>query len=226
MRAPRYAVVLTHNRPDLLDGCVEAIAPQADVVIVVDNASDPPTRDDGWPPNVVVKHIPDQPPNLSRLWNQQLDAIAALEEPFVGMHPAVPGVWDVALLCDDVVVPPDWYDRVATGLREWGAAAASAHSYEPSPASYLLTDLTNGADRMCPWCFMLPGEKGLRADETLRWWYCDTDVDWQARRTGGTVIVAGAVAPNLRVGEYTATKPELGEQAGHDAAAFHAKWGL
>jgi hypothetical protein len=211
----RHAVVLTHNRLELLRQCVAAVLPQVDQVTVVDNASDPPV-DGEWPDGAVILNVPDQPPNLARLWNTQLEAISASEPE--------KGTWEVALLCDDVVVPPDWYDRVATGLREWGASAASAHSYEAISSPYLLRELSNGGDRMCPWAFMLPGEQGLRADESLHWWYCDTDVDWQARQRCGTVIVAGAPAPNLRVGEYTA-RPDLAHQAGLDGRTFQAKWG-
>ncbi len=36
------AVILTHNRPELLAACVGAIRGQVDTVLVVDNASAPP----------------------------------------------------------------------------------------------------------------------------------------------------------------------------------------
>lgn len=218
MTPSRYAVVLTHNRPALLWECVESVSPQVDQVRIVDNASDPPVPDDEWPSNVVVIHDPLQPPNLAYLWNRQLDAIQGSD----------PGAqWDVAVLCDDVLMPPGWLDCVSGALRAHPtAAAASTHSYSPIVEPYLLTGLSNGADRMCPWCFMLPGERGLRADERMKWWYCDTDVDMQARRSGGTLIVPGPIATNERIGEYTDLKPELGEQAGRDGAAFQAKWGF
>jgi glycosyltransferase involved in cell wall biosynthesis len=218
VKPPRFAVILTHNRPDLLAECVATVAPQADRVIVVDNASDPPATADGWPANVRVVYDPLQPPNLAYLWNRALNNIQLSD----------PGdAWDVALLCDDVLMPPDWFDRVSGALREHPtAAAASAHSYAPAGAPYLLTHLSNDANRMCPWCFMLPGERGLRADEDLHWWYCDTDVDMQARQSGGTLIVPGPIATNERIGEYTNSKPELGEQAGRDGVAFQTKWGF
>lgn len=210
-----YAVVLTHNRPALLQRCVATLAPQVGLLIIVDNASDPAVEHGGWPPNVSVCQVPDQPPNLGRLWNEQLNELATwnVDQP-----------WNVALICDDVIVPPDWYARVRDGLRAHDGTAASAHSYAPAGEAYVLRELTNGADRMCPWAFMLAGEQGLRADETMHWWYVDTDLDWQARQRRGTVIVPGAIAPNLEVGYWTAVKPELGLQAQRDGETFWTKW--
>jgi hypothetical protein len=91
---------------------------------------------------------------------------------------------------------------------------------------YVLTELSNGVDRMCPWAFILPGERGLRADESMHWWYVDTDLDWQARQSGGTLIAPGPIAPNSEVGYWTAMRPELNARAGTDAQVFHQKWGL
>jgi len=218
MTPPRFAVVLTHNRPALLWECVESVFPQVDHVVIVDNASDPPVSDDEWPANVTVVHDLLQPPNLAYLWNSQLDSI----------RDSRPGAeWDVALLCDDVFMPSDWFDRVSGALRAHStAAAASTHSYGPIVEPYLLTQLSNGTDRMCPWCFMLPGERGLRANEALHWWWTDTHIDMLARQSGGTLIVPGAIATNERIGEYTNSKPELAEQAGRDGDTFQSIWGF
>lgn len=217
----RHAVVLTHNRPEMLGACVTAIARQSDTVVVVDNASDPPVRGDRWQPNVYVVSDPVQPPNLARMWNAQLDRIADAET-----WPDRPdATWDVALLCDDVVAPDDWFDRIAGQMRLHGASAASTHSYVPVDAPYMLRALTNGADRMCPWAFVLRGEQRLRADESLAWWYCDTDLDWQARRLDGTLIAAGPIARNGAVGDWTARRPDLFAQSRRDGDTFHAKWG-
>lgn len=218
---PRCAIVLAHQRPALLEHVTAAIAPQVNYLIVVDNASDPPLNP--TQPEVDRYELvrdPTQPPNLARMWNQQLDRISHV------MEQKEVATWDVAVLCDDAIAPPGWFDAVADGLRAWGAGAASTHSYHPVVDAYLLTQLTNGGDRMCPWAFILPGERGLRADETMRWWYCDTDLDWQARQSGGTVVVPGQVVRNERIGDWTNRKPELGAQAHADGVTFNAKWGL
>ena len=121
---PRYAVILTHQRPVELRRAVEAVMWQADHVLVVDNASAPPVE--AWPGiagNVVIVRHPLQPPNLAVLWNFALNMIATQV-----LGPAN-GRWDVALLCDDVEVPPHWYDNVSGALRSFNASAASAHKY-------------------------------------------------------------------------------------------------
>lgn len=215
-----YAIVLTHNRPELLPKCVDAIGGQVDLVIIVDNASDPPAQPTWSATNFELVFLPDQPPNLAMMWNTQLDRIAKMETR------TEDETWNVAVLCDDVTVPSNWFRCVVDQMREHNAAAASTHSYEVIHTPYRLTTLTNGGDRMCPWAFVLPGEKGLRADESMRWWYCDTDLDWQARLSGGTMVVPGPVAVNERIGDFTARIPELGAQTHRDAQTFHAKWGL
>lgn len=213
-----YAVIPTHNRPDMLRATVESIAPQVNRVIVVDNASDPPVQTAGLPSNVAIAYDPQQPPNLGTIWNKQLDAIAGAER-VMGA-----GAWNVCILCDDSPVPAGWVQIVSDGMRRFGASAASTHSYEPAEQPYVLRELSNGADRMCPWAFMLPGERGLRADDSMAWWYVDTDIDWRARLDTGTLVTPGPVVNNLLVGEYTNIRPELGEQAARDGETFNRKW--
>lgn len=214
-----WCIVLSHNRQDLLNGCIDRISPQVDSVIVVDNASDPPAEAQWIYPNVTIHYEPLQPPNLAYFWNRYLDLISGIEM-LTG-----DGRWNVALLCDDSYVEPGWYDTVRDGMRAHGASAASTHSYTPISESYVLRALTNGPDRMCPWAFMIPGEEQLRADETMHWWFCDTDLDWQARQIHGTVVLPGPIVPNLLIGEFTNTKPELAVQAGLDGERFREKWG-
>lgn len=218
---PRYAVILTHNRPVELRRAVEAVAPQCDHVLVVDNASDPPVEP--WPHipgNVQIAHHPLQPPNLAVLWNYALNMIATQV-----LGPAN-GRWDVALLCDDVEVPPGWYDRVSGTMRAYNAAAASAHKYHDIGQAVLKISPDNDfGSTLCGWAFILPGEKGLRADEGMRWWWLDTDVDWQARHADGMVLAPGPPAHNGQPNYWTVNKPELSARAGEDREAFAQKWG-
>jgi glycosyltransferase involved in cell wall biosynthesis len=217
---PRYAIVLTHNRPELLAQCVAAIREQSDFTIVIDNASDPPVALADFPDPVNILTLirdPEQPPNLSRLWNRGFDTI---------MDRALSSEWDVAVLCDDVIVPDGWFETVATGMRANGAAAASTHQWSEVHAPILKqapdNDLNN---RMCGWAFVVAGEKNLRADEDLKWWWCDTDMDWQARNSGGMVIVPGPVAKNIHPNDFTYRVPGLAEQTGVDGLTFTRKWG-
>lgn len=216
----RFSMVLTHNRPELLKQCVAAIREQSDFTFVIDNASDPPVTLANFPDQVNILTLirdPEQPPNLSRLWNIGFDKIEDLV--------AAPQ-WNVAVLCDDVVVPDGWYETVATGMRIHGATAASTHQWYEVPTPILKNapdnDLTN---RMCGWAFMVAGEKNLRADEDLHWWWCDTDMDWQARNNGGMVIVPGPVVKNIHPNDWTYRVPGLAEQTGTDGQTFARKWG-
>lgn len=220
MTIPRFSIVLTHNRPELLKQCVAAISTQADFVVIIDNASDPPVTRRDFPPSVKLMAIinePLQPPNLSTFWNIGFNYIN---------HLHLAPQWDVAVLCDDVVVPDGWFETVSIGMRANGAAAASTHQWYEVPTPILKNapdnDLTN---RMCGWAYVVAGEKNLRADEDLHWWWCDTDMDWQARNNGGMVIVPGPVAKNIHPNDWTYRVPGLAEQTGTDGQTFARKWG-
>jgi glycosyltransferase involved in cell wall biosynthesis len=218
--ATRFAIVLTHNRPALLARCLAAIVPQTDLTLVVDNASDPPAVTPDGLDNVLVVRDEEQPPNLARLWNRGLDALTMWRPP--GLD-----TWDVAVLCDDAVVHPGWFDAVASTMRGCGAAAGSTHSIQPVAAPLLKTapdsDLFN---RMCGWAFVLRGETNLRADESMHWWWQDTSMDFDARTKGGMVIAPGPVVLNERPNDFTYSVPGLAEQAGRDREAFQARWGF
>lgn len=76
------------------------------------------------------------------------------------------------------------------------------------------------------WAFVLDATAGVRADESMRWWWCDTDVDWQARGKGGTVMIGEYAVPNRLPNDFTNAKPELGERTGIDGMMFVEKWGF
>lgn len=218
-----YAVVLTHDRPELLQQCINAISPQVTYVHVVDNASAPPVRRllHDWPGNVVVFEDETQPPNLAAMWNVQLNLIEKLE------RAKDSEVWEVAFLCDDSIVPPGWFSIVAGGIRGYGATAGSTGALEPRHDFLLHTKIdANVWTRMCGWAFVLAGEKSLRANQELHWWYQDSDLDMTARLSGGTIICPGLSVPNTLPGAWTNDKPELGTRAGLDRQAFVAKWGF
>jgi hypothetical protein len=128
--------------------------------------------------------------------------------------------WDVAVLNDDSAVPAGWYKACAGGLRRH-ATAVIAHTTPTSPA--LLTELHNDPNnRMTPHAFVIRGNLGMRADESMKWWYQDSDFDWRARLDGGVLSVDGPRVVNVLAN--TTTVGPLAEQAHKDAAAFQAKW--
>jgi hypothetical protein len=215
---PRYAIIPTHNRPHLLTALVASLGRQCDRIVVLDNASAPPADEEqlqsaaGVP--VLVLGDEEQPPHLSRFWNVLLDHIA--DEAKREGHDE----YDVAILNDDSVVPAGWYNACATALRGHDTAVI-AHTAQTSPA--LLTDLHNDpGNRMCPHAFVIRGELGMRADEDMRWWWFDTDLDLRARRSGGVLSVAGPRVVNARANSTTVGV--LADQAQADGAVFAAKW--
>ncbi len=232
---PRGAVVATHNRPAELARCVAALADQVDAIVVVDNASDPPVdlparmpgmravRDGAASIRMETLRDPEQPPNLSRLWNLGLDWIA---DYFRGGD--IDG-YDVAIVNDDATVPPGWFDAMSAAMRELGADAASSDTFGQEAPGY--RRLWRGADvpmsvmtRLTGAAFLLRGEwDGARLDESMRWNFSDDDISYRARLAGGLVHVGGFRVPNEH--EDTTTVGVLAEQAGRDRATFVAKHG-
>lgn len=222
MTVPRYAVIPTHNRPDHLAELVNQLGTSCDYIVIIDNASDPPVdmqillEDSLARATIHIIRDEEQPPNLARFWNVAFEWIESQE--------VDSDAWNVAVFNDDAKLPPGWYDYVAKALREYDVVAASADAYghvktpmvRYRPDNDLMT-------RMCPWAFMFRGESRPRADEKLRWWWQDTDLEWRFRLAGGTVMMPGYVVRN--VGANSSTHGELAEQAGRDRRAFAAKWG-
>lgn len=226
MSIRRYAIIPTHNRPAHLVSLIESLADQCDSIIVIDNASDPPvTADvivDAKIPQSGVSIIPDdeQPPNLSRLWNIGLEAIAA------GVRHMGLTQWDVAIFNDDAVIPAGWYDYVSDALRAHPTANVACTNACNVSHPPILKERPDGdiTTRMCPWAFVVKGELGQRADERFRWWWGDTDWDWSARQNGGVLILPGYLTQN--VGANSSTVGELAVQAGRDGQEFGRKWGV
>ncbi|MCW6003855.1 glycosyltransferase family 2 protein [Micromonospora sp. CPCC 205371] len=221
----RYAVIATRDRPTELAVVVNALHKQHATVVVVDNGSEPrvsPPVDhdtDGPLPNaptVIVDY--EQPPNLSRLWNLGLDE-AATQAANAGLQR-----WDIAVVNDDAVLPDGWFDACANAMRYIGAAAACSDPHSRITAPLVKTTPDRDAfTRMCGWAFVLRGELGFRFDETMRWWWSDSDADWAARAAGGMVIIPGYPVGNVHANSTTVGA--LAEQASRDRATFAAKWG-
>lgn len=215
----RHAVILTHNRPELLVETVNAIGTQVDEIVILDNASEPPVDESAFSELVHVLSIPDQPPNIARMWNAGLDECEHLRS-----QQCEP--WRVAFLCDDAPPPEGWFDAVTAAMEQTGAAVGCSNpfGYAHAPVVKLGPD-SDIMGRMPGWAWVLDPDSGVRADESMQWWWVDTDIDFQARRAGGMVMVGGLAVPNARPGEFTNTRPELGARVGHDREAFIAKWG-
>jgi hypothetical protein len=219
----RYAVIPTHNRPDQLTALVKTLDAQGcDHIVVIDNASDPPIGK-LWLQiqtgrSTQVLRDEEQPPHLYRMWNRGF----ALVEMTARVMREI--TWDVVVLNDDAELPDGWLDYVAAGLRQTSAAVVCTDPYGTLQETLLKTQPDgNIQTRMCPWAFVVRGELSLRADETLRWWWGDTDFDWQACNAGGVLLLPGHTTKNT--GANSTTHGELAEQAGRDGLTFQQKWG-
>lgn len=210
----RGALILAHNRQGLLDQTIAAAQPQVDTVMVVDNASDPKLT---VPEGVGLMFIPDQPPNLAKFWNAGLDFFAYWfkDRPY-----------DVAILCDDAVIPPGWFAAVTTAMRETGASAGSSNPWGRPHFPMVKRDMDSDiSNRMCSWAFIVDGASRVRADESMHWWWFDSSFDIELRRENGTVLIGTHPVPNIEPNRWTNEKPELAEQAGRDQQAFVARYG-
>lgn len=224
LRSPRFVVVpskaKTQERLALLDRCLRLIGPQADKVWVIDNTEDRSI----WVPaadalgNVVYHWDPISPVNLSHLWNVGINA-AWLEANELSAD-----TWDVAVLNDDAMAPAGWFDAVSTAMRAHDAAAGCGRGHHGGVIVHREPKPVNLFYRMTGHAFMLAGEKGARANETLKWWFGDDHMDWLSRQLGGVVVVPGFEVEHLA--ENSQVTPELQEQIAKDAAAFVAYWGM
>lgn len=216
----RIAVVPTHDRPEELARAIAALAPQCHLIIVIDNASTPPANP--LVPGSILHFVrdPEQPPNLSRLWNVGLDEAARLAVAWDLLDGS--GTYDVAIVNDDAIPPPGWFDAVSTAMRERGAAAGSSAPFDDGTrrdAVLHVDDQPPGVhNRLTGWAFVLRGEHGARFDERLRWWAQDDLMSLHARQSGGLVHVCGVPVVNTKAN--TSTVGALAEQAAKDMQTF------
>jgi GT2 family glycosyltransferase len=216
----RAAVVPVRDRHDLLTECVGSVVDQVDRVIIIDNLSDPPVDVEQWYGKVAVVRIPLDPPNISTFWNTGIALADA------AAHRADARVWDIAVLNSDVVVPPNWVERLSAAMR--AITAAVAYPDQHGGTRQILHTRPEPVDlrtRITGYAYLLRGEAGLRADESLCWWYGDDDLDWRARERGGALLVPGIPVDHRCPNGTLHERPELHAQTARDRATFTAKWG-
>lgn len=216
MTRGKYAVIATRNRPDELQRCIDAIQHQVDMLMVIDNGSDPIAAPVGI--HCVIQRCSMQPPNLSMMWNiglRYFDQVARTRR-----HDE----WDVAILNDDAIPPPGWFIVVADAMRKYDGYAACSGGTGNDPVVYGPEAPAAVYTRVQGWAFILRGESELRADEGFPWWCGDDDLSMQARLKGGLVVVPGIDVPNT-LANSTTVGPLL-EQSALDMQRFVDKWGV
>lgn len=221
MKVPRYAVIPTRNRLDHLLSLLRSLRGQVDLIYVIDNASDKPLSSLWLRTQVdvrtIVKRDDTQPPHLYKMWNDAFKVIYMSAKIMQEKH------FDVAVFNDDTILPEGWYDYVSSNLRESDAAIACSTGRN-NHLPMLKTQRDNNIHtRMTPHAFVMRGELGMLADESMRWWWGDTDLDWQACALGGVLHLPGYPTQNALANSTTVGA--LAEQAGRDGQTFAAKWG-
>lgn len=213
---PRFVVIPTTGRACLYD-CLEAITPQVDHVFGIWARQE--ALDDKWPTGLdVIEVVPTtEKRNISRWWNTGIDKAKWMA------NVAEAKQWDIAILNDDVIVPPDWFERVAGRMRNMQVAAASMGTVH-LPVLHTRPGTTRLDQRMSGFAFILAGELGVRADESLEWWCGDNDIDMQSRLKGGTLILPDTGVKHLYPDQ--STTGELAAQTAVDMQRFVDKWGF
>lgn len=223
-----YAVIPTRDRHDMLADCVDSLlaGPQVLRVVVVDNGSSPPVDASRWGGGVTVLRWPQDPPNISTLWNAGLDWVAADVARMTAKGSLGWEEWNVLVVNDDVICPPRLVETLGNRMR--ATSAVLAYPDQTGGRSEILHTRTEPvplSQRITGYAFLLRGEEGLRADPLLAWWYGDDDLDWEARERGGALLVPGVPVEHRAPNVQTAASPELTAQAGRDRETFITKWG-
>lgn len=209
-----YAVIPSCCRPACLRNLVWSLVKDGVYVVVVDTGYE---RGVVKHPHVVVAEDKG-PTNIQRWWNTGLDlvyeyqAMKSMTDEFV-----------VAVLNDDLIIPPRFVQRLAQSIENSDVAAACPIAGLRTP-EYVVTD-TRDSIRMAGYAFALRGSLHMRADERFGWWYGDNDIDWTARQQGGVAFVGGTWDGFQHLYPDSTTTGERAEQAGRDRETFIQKWG-
>jgi hypothetical protein len=207
-----YALVPTNGRPCFKD-CLVSLQDQVADVLVVEGG--PEAQLMNWTDLPIIRE-PEL--NISKWWNLGLKLIESWAR---GSNLKR---WNVVIVNDDVVLPKQWVFMVSHAMRRHGVAAACSGGYGVTPTVHKEPGPVPLQTRMQGFAFILAGEKGVRANEQLKWYFSDDHVDWMARKAGGMVQIPGYHVRHLYPnGQMT---PELHAQTAEDAAAFHAYWGM
>lgn len=212
---PTFAIIPTNGR-DCFKRCLEAVYDQVDRVYVVEGGPDAKIIDADLEYGSDFTIIREPELNISKWWNLGLKLIAnrALASRMAK--------WNVVILNDDAIIPQGWVHQLDKTMRGMGVAAASSGNPAPIPALHTQPGPVGLATRMQGFAFMLAGEKGVRANEQLKWYFSDDHVDWLSRQKGGMVSVPGLYVTHLHPnGQVT---PEIQEQIAKDAHTFTQYW--
>lgn len=164
----RYAVIPTRNRPEQYARCYAAIEPQVTGTVVTIAHMDP-----DYVQAPVVEYT-DDPPNISTMWRMGLRFCAEL----AGRDQHL-----VAILNDDVVVSPTWFDQIEEAMEREGTVlgCGAAHQGMLEGSAFVLKGWT------------------LMPSPVWTWWASDNYLSEQAEKNwGGVTYVPGATIEHER----------------------------
>lgn len=210
----RYAVIPTNGR-ECVDMAIAAMLHQVDRLAVVESGPSVTSR---RYPAEVTHLFGGTELNISRWWNVGLDWAEA--EATAAGH----STWDVAVINDDVIVPPAWFCYVADDLRALGCVAGCSGGRHGTPQIQRQAGPVGLFDRLQGFAFVLAGESGLRADEEMAWWYGDDDLGARAAAAGGMVMMPGCHVQHLYPNAQTTDAQQ--PQIALDRATFIRKRGF
>src|SRR5262249_44438986 len=123
----RFGVIPTNGR-DCVGLAINTLRPQVDHLLVIEAGQQVTYRE--YPEYVSVLKDNTGSINISRWWNLGLDWAQAIATELEQ------GTWDVAIINDDVQLPPTWFCYVADDMRTLGCVAACSGGTSGGPAIY------------------------------------------------------------------------------------------
>jgi hypothetical protein len=204
---PTYVVMAVKDRHEMTARLLSQLD-DADQIFVFDNGSRRP-----FPGSILRPHAA-----IHGMWNEGLRA---------ARDAAAGAAHNVAVLNNDLEVPPRFLTDLARGLREADDAWIAYPNWEGLDiAPGVAMRVRQAANQhLSGWAFMMRGEVGLEFDEQFEWWYGDTDIQRQVEAAGqGVVCVGGVTCVHLESGRSTAASPELQAKADADLQRFLRKW--
>lgn len=195
----RFAGAPTANREKFYREMRESIDPQIDTFITVTTGDDARHYAEG-----LTLDYTDAEWNISTTWNMILDEAERL----AGGKP-----YYVAILNDDALVDPDWFDTLVEAMERDGSAGASGPR---APAK--ARSIFGGA-------FIVKGGLGIRLCGLMRHYYSDDEVQKLCQRNGGFSIVRSARAVNRLADQSTRTSAEIQRVNNEDWPKFRELYG-
>lgn len=218
--AARVAIIPTNGR-ECLKECVEAIQHQVDKVLLVYGGP----RSEEEPPAYPVADFPVRSTKINSYWGTiEYNISSWWTEGLVHAEALVADAgatdWYAAILNDDAIVPPGWFDRVLDGMVRSDAVAgcSGAHDVVLRVAEQVPLDY-----RMQGFAFILKGTSVVRPNENLHWYFTDDYIDWESRRAGGMAMVSGP--PVVHLHPNGQMNGHLQELVARDAGRFMDLYG-